>query len=300
MPMLLSCVGTASRVSTAAVHVSLRLCCQSADALTCCSNTHRHEAQKGGFGQQPQRLLATEPQHAHELIKALRGHRPCHILSTAGLWCVSRRSAATSSTWSPAGHTPSSPSTAMPHAQASRRLAVALWHMCSLAPHHSLAVVLHKTRCSPLGPSQPPYPYMISGCLGTADPTSYDYGTVRYGKLSFVDLAGSERVKDSKSEGTMLKETININKSLSVLGKVGDALVTTQHSASTCLNSVSCDSTTPTWHARLQCVELSEQLVAPRAQHPRSTHTHGCIPQSPPAPMPLLHTLRSAGHSGAG
>lgn len=54
-----------------------------------------------------------------------------------------------------------------------------------------------------------------------ADPTSYDYGTIRYGKLSFVDLAGSERVKDSKSEGTMLKETININKSLSVLGKVG-------------------------------------------------------------------------------
>jgi hypothetical protein len=43
---------------------------------------------------------------------------------------------------------------------------------------------------------------------------------VRYGKLSFVDLAGSERVKDSKSEGSMLKETININKSLSVLGKV--------------------------------------------------------------------------------
>lgn len=53
-----------------------------------------------------------------------------------------------------------------------------------------------------------------------ADPSSYDYGTIRYGKLSFVDLAGSERVKDSKSEGTMLKETININKSLSVLGKV--------------------------------------------------------------------------------
>ena len=44
---------------------------------------------------------------------------------------------------------------------------------------------------------------------------------MRYGKLSFVDLAGSERVKDSKSEGVMLKETININKSLSVLGKVG-------------------------------------------------------------------------------
>lgn len=55
-----------------------------------------------------------------------------------------------------------------------------------------------------------------------ADPTSYDYGTMRYGKLSFVDLAGSERVKDSMSEGTMLKETININKSLSVLGKVSN------------------------------------------------------------------------------
>ncbi|KAF6263170.1 Kif12 type kinesin-like protein [Scenedesmus sp. NREL 46B-D3] len=67
------------------------------------------------------------------------------------------------------------------------------------------------------------------------DPNSYDFGTIRYGKLSFVDLAGSERVKDSMSEGTMLKETININKSLSVLGKVistlaeRDAAGTTAH-----------------------------------------------------------------------
>lgn len=45
---------------------------------------------------------------------------------------------------------------------------------------------------------------------------------MRYGKLSFVDLAGSERVKDSHSEGSMLRETININKSLSALGKVGE------------------------------------------------------------------------------
>jgi hypothetical protein len=57
-----------------------------------------------------------------------------------------------------------------------------------------------------------------------ADPTSYDFGSIRYGKLSFVDLAGSERVKDSMSEGTMLKETININKSLSALGKVRPSL----------------------------------------------------------------------------
>jgi hypothetical protein len=42
----------------------------------------------------------------------------------------------------------------------------------------------------------------------------------KYGKISLVDLAGSERLKDSKSEGIMIKETGNINKSLHVLGKV--------------------------------------------------------------------------------
>jgi hypothetical protein len=42
----------------------------------------------------------------------------------------------------------------------------------------------------------------------------------KYGKISFVDLAGSERLKESKSQGEMIKETGNINKSLFVLGKV--------------------------------------------------------------------------------
>lgn len=42
----------------------------------------------------------------------------------------------------------------------------------------------------------------------------------RYGKISFVDLAGSERLKESKSQGEMIKETGNINKSLFTLGKV--------------------------------------------------------------------------------
>lgn len=42
----------------------------------------------------------------------------------------------------------------------------------------------------------------------------------KYGKISFVDLAGSERLKESLSEGTMAKETGNINKSLFTLGKV--------------------------------------------------------------------------------
>ncbi|KAG2428082.1 hypothetical protein HYH02_014473 [Chlamydomonas schloesseri] len=57
-----------------------------------------------------------------------------------------------------------------------------------------------------------------------ADPSAADFGTPRMGKISFVDLAGSERLKDSKSEGVMLKETTNINKSLFVLGKVISAL----------------------------------------------------------------------------
>ncbi|GLC40153.1 hypothetical protein PLESTB_000792000 [Pleodorina starrii] len=56
------------------------------------------------------------------------------------------------------------------------------------------------------------------------DPSAADFGTPRLGKISFVDLAGSERLKDTKSEGVMLKETANINKSLFVLGKVIAAL----------------------------------------------------------------------------
>ncbi|KXZ48343.1 hypothetical protein GPECTOR_28g750 [Gonium pectorale] len=56
------------------------------------------------------------------------------------------------------------------------------------------------------------------------DPSAADFGTPRIGKISFVDLAGSERLKDTKSEGAMLKETTNINKSLFVLGKVISAL----------------------------------------------------------------------------
>lgn len=60
----------------------------------------------------------------------------------------------------------------------------------------------------------------ITVCASANDPQSVDYGTPRFGKICFVDLAGSERLKDSKSEGAMLKETTNINKSLFVLGKV--------------------------------------------------------------------------------
>lgn len=41
-----------------------------------------------------------------------------------------------------------------------------------------------------------------------------------FGKVSFVDLAGSERVKDTKTQGGMLRETTSINRSLFTLGKV--------------------------------------------------------------------------------
>ena len=39
-----------------------------------------------------------------------------------------------------------------------------------------------------------------------------------------VDLAGSERIKKTKAEGARLKEGININKGLFVLGQVVSAL----------------------------------------------------------------------------
>ena len=40
-------------------------------------------------------------------------------------------------------------------------------------------------------------------------------------KLNLVDLAGSERISKTKSEGTVLKEAQQINKSLSFLEQVG-------------------------------------------------------------------------------
>ena len=47
---------------------------------------------------------------------------------------------------------------------------------------------------------------------------------VKRSKFNFVDLAGSERVKRTKAEGRRLKEGININKGLLVLGNVISAL----------------------------------------------------------------------------
>lgn len=46
------------------------------------------------------------------------------------------------------------------------------------------------------------------------------YGGRRMGKVVFVDLAGSERLKDSLTEGSAMRETASINRSLFMLGKV--------------------------------------------------------------------------------
>jgi hypothetical protein len=48
---------------------------------------------------------------------------------------------------------------------------------------------------------------------------------VKVSKLHFVDLAGSERQKSTAAEGDRLKEASNINKSLTCLGSVINALV---------------------------------------------------------------------------
>ena len=55
-------------------------------------------------------------------------------------------------------------------------------------------------------------------------PEAADFGNTRMGKVVFVDLAGSERLKDSQSEGTAMRETASINRSLFMLGKVISAL----------------------------------------------------------------------------
>jgi len=54
--------------------------------------------------------------------------------------------------------------------------------------------------------------------------TVKDTGQILYGKITLCDLAGSERPKKSEVSGDALKEAIEINKSLSALGDVIEAL----------------------------------------------------------------------------
>ncbi|CXJ28262.1 kinesin, putative [Plasmodium berghei] len=56
----------------------------------------------------------------------------------------------------------------------------------------------------------------------------YETNSIRCGKLCLVDLAGSERLKQTKATGSIQIETTMINKSLSVLSKVINALAVMQ------------------------------------------------------------------------
>jgi hypothetical protein len=51
-------------------------------------------------------------------------------------------------------------------------------------------------------------------------------GQRTFGVMNLIDLAGSERLKNTAAEGQRLKEAQNINKSLSALGDVVNALGT--------------------------------------------------------------------------
>merc|ERR1719428_2718012 len=61
--------------------------------------------------------------------------------------------------------------------------------------------------------------------------TALDSNSIYYGKINLVDLAGSENVGKSGVSGNALKEAQNINKSLSALGYVIQALVGQQKGA---------------------------------------------------------------------
>ncbi|CAM9779321.1 unnamed protein product [Ascophyllum nodosum] len=57
--------------------------------------------------------------------------------------------------------------------------------------------------------------------ISSTDTTS---GYIQHGQLNLIDLAGSERIKSTAAEGQQLKEAQNINRSLSALGDVINAL----------------------------------------------------------------------------
>jgi len=61
--------------------------------------------------------------------------------------------------------------------------------------------------------------------------------TQKESRISFVDLAGSERVNSTKNTGVRLKEGVNINKSLTTLGKVISALAEQSAKNSSAQNS---------------------------------------------------------------
>lgn len=72
-------------------------------------------------------------------------------------------------------------------------------------------------------------------------------GESSVGTLNLVDLAGSERLKSSGAEGAQMKETQNINKSLSCLGDVIGALGSGKEGAHIPYRNSKVNLTTPMW-----------------------------------------------------
>jgi len=60
----------------------------------------------------------------------------------------------------------------------------------------------------------------------TVGQKSKSTGSKKGAKLFLVDLAGSEKIRKTGAEGSTLKEAQHINKSLSALGNVINALTT--------------------------------------------------------------------------
>ena len=90
-----------------------------------------------------------------------------------------------------------------------------------------LGLALACTACNSFLPVRdvPPEGSIPEVFTNGADETAAAVGPqVRRSKFNFVDLAGSERQKRTRAEGRRLKEGIDINKGLLVLGNVISAL----------------------------------------------------------------------------
>eukprot|EP00966_Prymnesium_polylepis_P010750 247665-Prymnesium_polylepis.1 len=97
---------------------------------------------------------------------------------------------------------------------------------------------------------------------------------MRTSRCNLVDLAGSERQKDSGATGSRLKEACNINRSLSVLGNV--------------INALAEQVARPTRHPTTRHPTTRHPTtVHPTTRHPTARHPttlHPAIPTRHPAP----------------